>query len=330
MENASQTGPCLDGQRDDGLSVLDCVITAAEVVLMFLICFGNGLVMAAFLRSKSIRNMTNYYIFQMAIADLGLGLTLTFHVATQFRTEILRSVYFCGLKFCALLTSGSASVLLTISLTLDRYLSITRPLRYDNAMTKKRVALVTTSTWALPFAVNFLIPMFWHNPEYGRCTECNFTEVVNISYLRYVLIPAAYGALFINIALYSRIFFVAVRQQRNIASEQRATVGVVVGKHVSGPASHKNQLKVVKTAFLICLSALGLWMPYFAVLTVEVFQPGMLHDDRVKRVRAVMTLMSVANSAINPLIYTMRLAKFRREIRDLLRLQNNRVQQFSS
>ncbi|KAK2163616.1 hypothetical protein LSH36_76g01003 [Paralvinella palmiformis] len=269
-----------------------------------------------------MKTMTNYYIFQMAIADCGLGLMLPFHIATYFLKDVLRDPYVCTLRFVSLLMMSSASVLLTTSLTLDRYIAIFRPLLYDNEMTRARVTLVTTLTWLLAFVVSFLIPMFWHNPEYGACTGCIFTRLVNIKYFRYMMIPAAFGALLIQVVLYLRIFVVAIQQQTRISEEWRDD-----NNHLN--RSMRKQLKVVKTAFFICLSAFGLWVPYFIVLAIQVFYPGMLYNDRIKMIRGIATLMALANAALNPVIYTLRMAPFRREIRELLHLQNNKVEHFT-
>ena len=74
---------------------------AFEIILMFLICFGNGLVFAAFIRNESLRTLTNYYILQLAIADFGVGLLMPMHIAMYLFPSILQNIDLCMFRCCS-------------------------------------------------------------------------------------------------------------------------------------------------------------------------------------------------------------------------------------
>jgi ABC-type Fe3+ transport system permease subunit len=88
--------------------------------------------------------------------------------------------------------------------------------------------------------------------------------------------------------------------------------------------SLRKQMKLVKTGFIVCSSWCVCWLPYFIVLSIEVFVPGM-ETERTKTIRAGTVFLLIFNSVLNPLIYTFRLPVFQREVRTMLRLKYNYV-----
>ena len=334
MDNHSDIDNCASFRLSlqQGLSAFEYMAVGMETMIMFGICIGNGLVFAAFIRSHQMKDMTNYYIFQLAIADGCLGISMPLHIATFFEKQILLNDYICGFRYATLLISGSASTLVVVSLTYDRYVSIVNPLLYDNSLTKKRIVSTTIGIWVPGFAVNFMIPMFWHNPDYNSdCMECNFTNLVSIHYIRYIMLTTTLCVLMMVVAMYCRIFIIANKQLKKIQSEEHSIAwsrANPLKTNNSKNSSFRKQLKLVKTGFIVCSSFIGCWLPYFIILSIEVSMPGMM-TDRMKTIRAGTVFLSIFNSAINPIIYTFRLPAFRREVEAMLCRRKNEVQELS-
>jgi hypothetical protein len=71
------------------MSGLDYFAIGTETMLMFLICFGNGLLLLIMGKAKRLRNITNYFTVNLAIADFSLGPVMPFHIAILIRKELM-------------------------------------------------------------------------------------------------------------------------------------------------------------------------------------------------------------------------------------------------
>jgi len=58
----------------------------------------------------------------------------------------------------------TASIYLMLAISADRYVGVTRPLRYSSIITKKRVYMIISAVWALSLAVS-LVGIGWKSPQ---------------------------------------------------------------------------------------------------------------------------------------------------------------------
>ena len=64
-----------------------------EVLLMIIICFGNGLILVAFSRNVNLRrNLSNQYIVQVAVADVSVGMLMPMHIAMYLLPQMLNNI----------------------------------------------------------------------------------------------------------------------------------------------------------------------------------------------------------------------------------------------
>ena len=116
-------------------------------ILAVLTVVGNGLVIFLITR-LNLRNTTNWFVLSLAVADFGAGAVnyprvsfCSIHDETCVNDVVKIAFSLIGLLFL------SASV--TNLCALDRYLAVVHPLRYVTFMTKKRVALLVSTAWAV-------------------------------------------------------------------------------------------------------------------------------------------------------------------------------------
>ena len=93
----------------------------------------------------------NKFVLSLAVADFGVGIA------------VFPSSYFCN-KYSMACNSGvyvaffwfflHSSVTNLCALTLDRYIAIVHPLKYNISMTERRPAMVIFIAWLIPFAVS--------------------------------------------------------------------------------------------------------------------------------------------------------------------------------
>ena len=116
MESSSK----LDLENEHRLSVNYIIYIAIEALLMVIICFGNSLVIIIIWKSPQLHNFTNYFIAQLAIADLAVGLCLPFNMVLFVHEQIMSNAYICGLLYATSMTPTAASIVCLLLMTLER------------------------------------------------------------------------------------------------------------------------------------------------------------------------------------------------------------------
>ncbi|XP_051807143.1 dopamine receptor D4 related sequence [Acanthochromis polyacanthus] len=125
------------------------------VPLILVIILGNVLVCLSVLTERSLKTATNYFIISLAVADLLLAvLVLPLYVYSEF----LGGVWTLSTSICdALMTMDvmlcTASILNLCAISVDRYIAVVVPLKYNrNQFSVRQLALIT-ATWVLSLGV---------------------------------------------------------------------------------------------------------------------------------------------------------------------------------
>ena len=117
---------------------------------------GNALVIYLIITRARLHVTTNWFVLSLALADLCVGLTyFPLLFISSFFQEL--RIDHTGLWFKLshiFLYSSSANL---CALTVDRFLTITMPLRYTVFMTRKRLVIFLFSAWIAPLIL-FTIP----------------------------------------------------------------------------------------------------------------------------------------------------------------------------
>ncbi len=101
------------------------------------------------------------------------------------------------IKYPLLYFSTTASFFCLANLTYDRYVFITKPLRYYSIMTNRRFALLSMTCWTFTFISMVIFPIFWHNrpshqlaiDQLEFCKTGAVFQDVSIDELRFVAVP---------------------------------------------------------------------------------------------------------------------------------------------
>ncbi|XP_063721267.1 muscarinic acetylcholine receptor M1-like isoform X2 [Symsagittifera roscoffensis] len=114
---------------------------------------GNILVLVAFRRERKLRTVTNYFLVSLAVSDLIIGLiSMPLYSIYVLKDETwIFHENFCTFYLCVDYTVSGASALHLLLISLDRYLSISRPLRYRPERTARRVLVAIAVVWLVPF-----------------------------------------------------------------------------------------------------------------------------------------------------------------------------------
>ena len=116
--------------------------SATVTVVMLAIVFGNALVVAAIAVDRNLRGTQNWFVASLAVSDLLVGL---FIMPLTLTNELVGYWPFgdvvCELWLSTDVLLCTASILNLCLISIDRYLSITRPIAYVRARTPSRSAV---------------------------------------------------------------------------------------------------------------------------------------------------------------------------------------------
>ena len=129
--------------------------TSVNRELMFLVSisiffFGvtsNGFICYGFCRFTQLRTLTNYFVFNLAIADLLLISALAAWIAQEFRGNPQDERLLSALLINMDVLCFSASMLNMAAVSVDRYCAVTYPYSYEQIVTKSRAYKVTILIW---------------------------------------------------------------------------------------------------------------------------------------------------------------------------------------
>ena len=207
--------------------VLGCIILAT-------IC-GNLLVLLAVYVNSHLRSTTNYFIVNLAIADLLLGITVLPFSATL---EALHYWPF-GFAMCDIWASAdvlwcTASIMTLCVISIDRYIGVTRPLQHSTIITERRAFVIIVCVWFLSVAISIAPLVGWKEPQKPDSTECTVTK--QVGYVIFSVSGSFYIPLLIIVIVYIRIYKEATKHSRFLNSGIKTTKideknGVVLRVH---------------------------------------------------------------------------------------------------
>ncbi|XP_077392457.1 trace amine-associated receptor 13c-like [Festucalex cinctus] len=293
-------------RKPSSQAVVDFVPFSVMAVLIVVL---NLLVIIAISHFRQLHTPTNLLLLSLAVADYLVGFQIV-------PTEIYRVVscwslgdILCSQFMYISLTVTSASVGTIVLISIDRYVAICDPLRYNVKVTVKRIQLSICLCWFLSLSYSGIIyyDQLMHPGKYNFCFgECvmilNFNSGVVDLVVTFIL-PFS-----IIVFLYTKIFVVAVSQARAMRSH------VTGGKQSVPFRAKKSELKAARTLGILVLIFLICFCPYYGVSLV----PDSPHYEMLS---AYTLYLYFFNSCLNPLIYALFYPWFRRAVKHIVTLR---------
>ena len=247
--------------------------------------FGNLLVCVAVVVNPRLRRSSNYLLFSLAIADLIVTM-----VCEPLVVAILSKITFSydcatnlehAYKILSRL-SCSASVAHMAAISVDRFLAVWYPLRHEIFMKKLGLKIMLLVSWTFPITVPILsavLPDSFPKAFLGLATFA----------LSYAIIMVFYSLI---LAL-----LIKLRKKRNQQTPQ--TLSVQVNCRVEMRVAFT--LAIVIGVFTVC------WFP----LIIALFATGKPLVKPQGAAHMWIRTVALSNSAMNFLIYSLRIADFR-------------------
>jgi len=260
-------------------TIINCVLNAP---LMLISILGNALVLAAIIRTPSIRSTPQMIMLcSLAVSDFLVGLIAQpFYVAQQL-TDDRDLVYHVwrqlGSSLCVV-------TLLTITaITVDRFLALHYHMRYSTLVTQSRVKYVLIVIWL----ISFLVSVFdvWNESIY----QFTVGSIISIS-------------LVISTFSYIRIYRIVRRHQLHIDAQQQAVQSFNAGNNLNIARLKRSAMNT----FVFYITLIICYFPMYVLLTLH----G-LSFLLWQRESEFATTLVLSNSCINPFLYCWRLCELR-------------------
>ncbi|KAH9381845.1 hypothetical protein HPB48_020006 [Haemaphysalis longicornis] len=299
--------------RGDGISslahLLDNVVLRVSVwVVAIVACAGNLLVLVGRVMFREHNEVHSFYIKNLALADLLMGVYLLIIAAhdVRFRGEYIRHDFrwrrSWSCNACGLLStvSSEASVFTLTVITVDRFVSILYPLSIKKRTRRSAFCcmLCVWLTTTLMAAVPMLRPDYYGEDFYGSNGVCLPLHIHD---------PGTKGweySAFVFCTVNSIAFsFIAYAYLSMFVTITRSNVGLRSTQQLHDRAIAKRFAFIVGTDVLC-------WMP---IVIIKIIAIAGIHIDETLYAWVAVFLLPV-NSALNPVLYTLTTRLFKQQL----------------
>lgn len=284
------------------ISTSTAIQIALCVALMFVIITGNSFVVAAYFSNYRIRTGTYTFLVSLAISDLLVGcvsLPLWMYISLQnIQKGTLNTIFLSFDIFSAL-----ASIFHLTTVSLERWLSISRPFFYETLSTL-HYSLIICGVWITAFAIAAV------RPALDNSASSNPHRI----YTPFLLLVGYVGpGILICIVNYS-IFKVARKLIANLRnctlqdSEESTQIRTNINK----------QRRIALTLAFVTAMFLVSWLSFFTISTIAVFCTYCVPFEKMTNFLIFAKWLQYCNSGMNPMVYAFRDAEMRKTFVRLL------------
>ncbi|XP_051232175.1 histamine H3 receptor [Dicentrarchus labrax] len=203
----SEAGTVLPGYLAVILSVL-------MVTLVVVVVAGNALVIMAFIVDKTLRNQSNYFFLNLAISDFLVGaFCIPVYIPYNLTGRWMLGKGLCKVWLVMDYLLCTASVFNIVLISYDRFLSVTRAVKYraQRNMTRQAVFKMV-AVWVLAFLLYGPAIIFWETvvgqsvvPAHECYAEFYFTWYFLLSASTFEFFTPFVSVAFLNLSIYLNI-----------------------------------------------------------------------------------------------------------------------------
>ena len=286
-----------------------------DSLLVILGVIGNIVVIVYNIFLNTDKNPTCYFVLNLAVSDLLVCAiffpTYIVEMIKIVQGTALASDMICQISFTITGISLSLSVVNIMILTIDRYISITLPLKYPNIVTSRRVCIALILAWCAGLTNGGLLS--FSTTSSGLPLLCN----INLAVAMAGSVLCFFIPLMVSVVFNFKILRIVREQRRKINTQASpaSDSGNTLATGLSARRHLAKQFKLFKTfivvfgCFLFCVTPL----PIIAVTDVLVCGGGCVPLEII----GTSAILAGANSVLNPFIYGVRHEEYRRALKIL-------------
>ncbi|XP_028413799.1 high-affinity lysophosphatidic acid receptor-like [Dendronephthya gigantea] len=289
----------------------------AIIAIVFMIAtavFGNAVVCYIVYQKPAMRSSINLLLANLAFVDVLIALLcMTASLVTVIGEEWLLGSVLCKVNaFCfSFLVTESTYILLAISW--DRYLII---VRREETLTPYKAKVIISITWVISFILSLPPTFGWgrYNYEKGHIVCSLDDDAFSYSLVFYILtiiIP-----MLIMGYVYYRILCTVRKNSTKVVNHPPVS-GVETRVHKRGKMNidYGFKTRAFLTILILFIGYFFCFLPYL-VTRLDLVTGRNLETTSFTQV--VLILLCYLNSVLNPMVYYVRIGKFREACRDIV------------
>ncbi|XP_046354766.2 melanocortin receptor 5-like [Haliotis rufescens] len=281
-----------------GVTATSLAVNGVILVIGILALSSNAFVLDTLVKRTSLE-ATDLVMCHLAVTDMLTGLLVIHNVVHHI-------AFFVNSAECLIRLGGTfiflcGSVYHLTLLTLDRFVQIVYPYRYQDVITRKTVSIMSAAIWV--FSVNLgLLPVYgWRKVPKPSEPPCSLFTVLSNEFIIFGLVTF-YIPVGVIVTMYTRIYLVARRHTRAIAATE-----------VNSKSETRNSLKFAKTVMFLIGAYLVTILPLALVVTIYMSGgSAMMTPTSANNFVIYTSVMTYCNSVINPVIYAFKLPPVRK------------------
>lgn len=330
-----------DSQTDRLLGTLTATVVMVTIT-------GNLMSMTAIYRSlsrrktvsKSLRKPHLLLIFCLSFLDFCIG---TFHASfvsvacfmgrwldmkeveldeEAYPQQILNEGTWCNVSSFIIRPLLCMAIGTVAVIALERTVTISSPLRAERVLTNSRTLLLLAVFWLIsllllvqemyfPHVTVYILPAFQCIPSYTNTRDVTQIISTNTSYnfFNFVIITAS--------SAYTVLTIIKLRDREKKLSLNRRSRGSACSKTRQGAYNSKRILLSITILLLISVNT-GTWLPQNILSSLRYVLPAnssLANSLQDINLRVIVWWLQYMSSAVNPVIYALRLRVMREEIR---------------
>ena len=262
---------------------------------------GNVVVLWLFYKHESLRTISNRFLASLSIADVLVGFVIDpvwIVIKCWIQPEVHSNLFLTSTMLW--IHTTAATTLNSCCVSIDRFIAIRFPFRYQDSLTKRRCFAVIILVWFISLSLPFL--MFSRE----RKDRKELFESITITICLVPLLVVSFC--YILIFKLARKQFRRILETTNIPDSGENTRVRVV-----------QNLKAIKTVGFVLSACIITWMPSVVLQLVTFYYIEEAKRCRLRKIKFVVSpwveAIAFTSSAINPLIYYLRNSDFRRAFR---------------
>lgn len=253
---------------------------------------GNILVILSVACNRHLQTVTNYFIINLAIADLLLSTTvLPFSATLEVLDYWAFGRIFCDIWAAVDVLCCTASIMSLCIISVDRYIGVKHSLKYPAIMTEKKAVVILVVVWLSSMVISIGPLLGWKEAPPENDQHCSITE--EPGYAVFSSLFSFYLPLTVILVMYFNIYVVARRTTKSLEAgvkkERNKSMEVVLRIHcrsvledslASGKSKghtfrsslsvrllkFSREKKAAKTLAIVVGVFILCWLPFFFVL----------------------------------------------------------------
>ena len=297
LDNSTDNVNGTSGGGPAGIHVFHILMITSYVFICLCGFVGNGLVIYVVLRFSNMKTVTNLYILNLAVSDVLFLTSMPFLATTTILKYWIFGKAMCKIYFVFFSINFFTSVLTLTAMSVDRYLAVCHPVSSVKYRTTRIAFFVCVSIWSVSFLI--MLPIILYATTLPNIKNLG-KETCSVKWPDDQWIPPGQAFVWytfllgfaIPISLISVFYVSVILRLRRIGPNKRSK------------ERKKSNRKVTRMVLAMISVYVVCWLPHW------IFQVNLTFGSKDADIPQwqiylynAFTVLSFANSMINPLLY---------------------------